>query len=270
MSNKSGGLTSSFVPAPKIFPYARASAVIHDPSGALESAERTGAFDLPCPFPNGSTVIAQALQKNGKLPVNSAFGGLGGGRIILAIISLAMLAVGFFCLLLRVTRGGPSIIIALVLFFVGGLLAAVTIYSIRVRRRNLHHLGVAWRNGWVRFARARVGGVWIAGATEHNRTEDHTHEVRYRYRAIAEVLPDDGNEPFTITTEEFSAPSDSYGRPYSLILADNPLDVLEPEHFNGWTIARYLAHDPHNTATICTDLSSGQVKAAIEAANGRP
>lgn len=257
------------MPAPKIFPYARISAVIDDPSGALESAGQTGAFELPCQHPSGSPAIIRALQNNGKLPVNSAFGGLGGGRVILAIVSLAMVAIGFMCAAFRFTRGAPSIIIAIVLIFIGGLLAAVTVYSVRVRRRNLYQLGLAWRNGWVRFAPARVGGVWISGATEHNRSEDHTHEVRFRYRAIAEVLPDDGNDPFTITTAEFSAPADSLGRPYGLILADNPLDVLEPEQFNGWTVARYLAHDPQNTATICTDLSSAQIKAAIDVASGR-
>lgn len=253
------------MPEKKIFPYARTSAVIDDPSGALEAAAESGAFSKPCPYPEGSPALTRALEDNGKLPVNSAFGGLGGGRIVLAVVSTALLASAVFFGFTSISRGTPSIVVPIVLLFVGGVLGAVTLYSVRMRRRNLYQLGVAWRNGWVRFAPARVGGVWISSASHHNSSEDYTHEVRYNYRAIAQILPTDGGDSFTITTSEFSAPSDADGRPYNLHRAENPLDVLEPEHFNGWTIARYLAHDPQGTATICTDLSASQVSAGVKA-----
>ncbi len=261
-------LASMIVPSPKIFPYARSSALIDDPSGALQAAASSDAFASPCPHPTGSPAVTKALAERGKLPVNSAFGGLGGGRVILGIVGLVMTLTGVVCALLRFTRGAPSIVVALVLLLIGVLLVVVTVYSARQRSRNLHQLGMAWRNGWVRFAPARVGGVWVSSATRHNGPEDHTHEVRYKFRAIVEVLPTDGGESFTITTAEFSAPADADGQPYDLISAENPLDVLEPEHFNGWTIARYLAHDPHGTATISTDLSAAQIKAAVQVVAG--
>ncbi|WP_295641941.1 hypothetical protein [uncultured Corynebacterium sp.] len=257
------------MPEKKIFPYARTSATIDDPSGALQNSIQNGAFEKPCPHPAGSPGLVQALEHNGRLPVNSAFGGLGGGRIVLGAVAIGLILAGFFFGFFSITRGGPSIVVPIVLLFIGGVLGAVAAYSVRLRSRRLHQLGVAWRNGWVRFAPARVGGVWISSASQHNNSDDYTHEVRYNFRAIVEVLPNDGGEKFTFVSSEFSAPADADGKPYKLHRAENPLDVLEPEHFNGWTIARYLAHDPAGTATISTDLSAAQVKAGVEASTGQ-
>lgn len=250
----------------KIFSHARRSAVIDDPNGALASGEAAGQFDFRCSLAPGSASVLSALESNGRVPVAGNPGGISAGQWVMVAVAAAMVSVG---LLFVVLAGGPSTIPGFVIMGVGLLLAVMGSMSIMRRRQNLLILGKAWSNGWIRFAPARVGGVWVHRVSHHNKNPDRrNNERRYYFKAIVEAAPDDGTEPFTFTTREFPAAASWDGIPVGLNLAAGSLDVLEPEYGNGWTICRYIAGDP-SSATISTDLSGKQVEAALRAAGIR-
>ncbi|HIW96564.1 MAG TPA: hypothetical protein H9867_08825 [Candidatus Corynebacterium gallistercoris] len=250
----------------KVFSHARHSAIIDDPDGSLAAGEASGQFDVRCSLPSGSPSIKAALEANGRVPVAGNAGGVSAGQWVIIGVAAALFAVGLFFALLA---GGAAVIPGIVIAAVGVLLAGVGSVSITRRRRNLLVLGKAWSNGWIRFAPARVGGVWVHRVSTHNDNPDRrNNERRYYFKAIVEVQPDDGTEPFTFTTREFPAAASWDGTPVGLNLAAGPLDVLEPEYSNGWTVCRYIAGNPAS-ATISSDLSGKQVEAALRAAGIR-
>ncbi|HJG47103.1 MAG TPA: hypothetical protein K8V62_12115, partial [Corynebacterium variabile] len=59
------------------------------------------------------------------------------------------------------------------------------------------------------------------------------------------------------------------GNPHGLHTAPGPLDVSEPEYSNGWTLVRYVAGAPEESATVTTGLTEAQILAALEAAGVR-
>lgn len=249
-----------------IFRYGRSSVIIDDPADGLAYGEEVGTFDEGCSLPAGSAAINAALSSNGRMPVAGNSAGFSAVQIVVLVVGVALAAFGGFL----ATRGSTQpLVIGAVLGAIGLLMVGIALYSATKRRGRLRILGKAWANGWLRFAPVRVGGVWISRVSTHNDNGDATNtDHRYYYKAMAQAHPTDGSEPFTFRTGEFNAPADWEGRPYDLKVADRPMDVLEPEYTNGWTICRYIAGQPE-TATIATDLSAKQVKAALEAAQVR-
>lgn len=245
----------------EVFKYGRSSVVIDDPQDGLARGNEAGTFDQRCPLPAGSVAVNAALSDNGRMPIAGNSAGFSVVQIVVLVVGAAMGAFGAFL----ATRGSMQpLVIGAVLGAIGLLMAGIALYSAAKRRSRLRILGKAWGNGWLRFAPVRVGGVWITRVSTHNDNGERTNtERRYYYKAMVQAYPTDGTEPFTFRTGEFNAPANWEGRPYNLHMADGPMDVLEPEFTNGWTICRYIAGQPE-TATISTDLSAKQVKAALE------
>lgn len=250
----------------EIFQYGRSSVVIDDPADGLVRGAQAGTFDERCSLPAGSAAINAALSNSGRMPVAGNAAGF-------SVVQTAVLCVGgclvLFSGFLGLRGGTQSTVIGTVLSAIGLLMAGIALYSAKKRRGRLQILGKAWGNGWLRFAPVRVGGVWISRVSTHNDNGDTTNtDRRFYYKAMAQAYPTDGLQPFTFRTGEFNAPADWNGHAYNLRMAEGLMDVLEPEYTNGWTICRYIAGQPE-TATIATDLSAKQVKAALEVAQIR-
>lgn len=245
----------------RIFNYARVSAVIDDPDNAVARGVEMQQFDQPCPYPVGSPAVDAALESNGRMPVAGMRGGTSTAQVVLFGVSLALIILGVLLLMF----GSAAAVAGAVLGLVGVLLFGVAVVSVRKRIRALEQLSMAWRSGWLRFAPARVGGVWISSFSRHgNQRDERDSEVRFRYRALVEVYPTDGSAPFRFHTSEFTAPSSRNGKPVGLNMVEGPLDHFEPEFTNGWTIARWVAGN-EDSATITTDLSIAQIRAALRA-----
>lgn len=208
------------------------------------------------------TDVEKALVAAGAMPVSRDVLGLGVARLIMLIIAGVLAVIGFG-VALSSSRGTIAGIVVGVLCV---MLMGAIFLSARRRKFAIQQLTRAWEKGWVQFGPARVGGVWISGQSSHNIEDKRTHEVRYRYRAAVEVLDGDYGPGFRFNSEEFGAPSDRDGQPLGLHMAQSELDVLEPEFFNGWTIARWVVGAEEKSATIATDLSRKQVIAALQAA----
>lgn len=245
----------------QVFKYGRSSVVIDDPLDGLVRGDQSGTFDQRCTLPAGSVALNAALSNNGRMPVAGNTAGFSVVQTVVLTIGAVLFGLGGF---LAARGGTQALVIGLVIGAIGLLMAGVSLYSASKRRSRLRILGKAWGNGWLRFAPARVGGVWVTRVSTHNDNGERMNsERRYYYKAMVQAYPTDGTEPFTFRTSEFNAPANWEGRPYNLHMADGPMDVLEPEFTNGWTICRYIAGQPE-TATISTDLSAKQVKAALE------
>lgn len=246
-----------------VFTHARTAALIDDPYGALARGAEAGTFAQSCTLPSGSPAITAALESNGRMPVDGLRGGMATSQVAISIVGLVLVVLGLF--LFFVPDGTGAKIAGAFIGFTGALLWTVTVFSARKRIGAVENLATAWQNGWVRFAPARVGGVWISSVSRHgNRREDRDTEYRFRYRALVEVYPTDGTEPFRFHSSEFTALADRHGVPLGLKMVEGPLDHFEPEFSNGWTVARWFAGDPES-ATITTDLSVAQIKAALRA-----
>lgn len=250
----------------KIFQYARTSSMIDDPGNVLSHGAASGLFNNRCPFPSDNPAIVAALESAGTMPVAGSKWPL---SPIQVVVGVGALVVGTIGTLATALGSGGTRVIGVVILGVALLLLMIAVISTAQRRRNVSVLGTAWRQGWVRFAPARVGGVWINRVVHHNPHQDRLNYHRnYYYRAAVQVFPTDGSQPFTFTSTEFEAIASWEGMPVDLNQAYGPLDVFEPEFFNGWTICRYIAGQP-NSATITTDLSRRQIAAALAAAGVR-
>lgn len=253
-----------------LFNHARTSAVIHDPERAIRDGAERGRFDTRNPKVANSPALVAALESNGRMPVAGRESGVSGMQILLGIIA-ALLIIGGGALAVLSTATLP---VGAIIALIGVGLLAVTVVSFRRRRANIAHISKAWANGWLAFAPARVGGVWISSATQHSsrnyNRDDHVpnNDVRYQYRAVVEVFPTDGSQPFQFTTAEFSAPASHSGVPINLKMMEGPLDQGEPEYSNGWTLARWV-YGNQDSATITTDLSKLQIQAALKAVGPR-
>ena len=254
-----------------LFHYGRSSAVIDDPDGAIRRGAESGQFDTRNPHVANSPALMAALESHGRLPVAGSRGGMSTTQIVIGVIGLALLIGGVALCLIP----GPALFAGLILGAIGLLLVVVDVISFQRRRANLTMISQAFNNGWLSYAPARVGGVWISSARQHsshnNDREDHVrnNDVRFRYRALVEVFPTDGSEPFRFTSGEFSAPASHRGVPLDLKMMDGPLDHGEPEFNNGWTVARWVSGN-QESATISTDLAKAQIRAALNAVGPRP
>ncbi len=256
-----------------IFTHARNSTTLHDPDSALAEGMNSGAFDVPCTLPPDSAAVTDALQHQGTMPISGTrWLGMSTGQLVLVGASAVLLLAGV--VLIGVSSGPsdtPGLVTGVVLGVIGLAVGAITAVSVRARHRNLLLLAAAWQNGWLRFAPAEVGAVWVDRTVQHGqkRHDRVNQDNRYWYRALVQVHPTDGHAPFTVTTEPFQALGDRDGRPHDLRTAPGPLDSFEPEYANGWTVARYVAGDAAScaaSATVTTNLSDDQVRAALAAA----
>lgn len=255
---------------PVLFEHARATAQVADPGGFLRDGADTGRFDHACPDSPDDPAVTDALRSTGRVPIAGVYAlglslpqwslvGVAGGLALLAVICLF--------------AGAPVVALVFVVFavFLGGL----TAFSAGRRREGLLALDAAWRQGWVRFAPARVGAAWLDREVRHGPAmgprddRGRNQDVRHWYRAGVEVFPTDGTDPFTVTTSPFQVLADRDGNPHGLHTAPGPLDVSEPEYSNGWTLVRYVAGAPEESATVTTGLTETQILAALEATGVR-
>lgn len=258
----------------KIFTHARQDMTVHDPVGAIAAGHQQGRFDVDCSLPQDDPAVTGALQAHGTMPVAGVrWLGLATGQLVLAIMSVVMVLLG---LVLVAVSSGPSEtpgrVAGVVIAVLGAAVGVLTVISARRRRVGMHALANAWQHGWLRFAPAEVGGVWIAREVVHGREHPQgvNQDHRYWYCAEVRVHPADGTEPFTFITRPFEALGDRDGNPHDLRTAPGVVDAFEPEYANGWTIVRYIAGDPQDreaSATVTTNLSDDQVRAALEAAD---
>ncbi|MBC2681572.1 hypothetical protein [Corynebacterium anserum] len=253
--------------SPSLFRYARTSPVIEDNYGALRRGKENGVFRQPCPLPAENPAVLAALESHGRVPVDGLKNGMAGSQALLSAVSVSLIILGTFLCVFTTRFGGC--VAGGVIASIGIVILIVDVWSIRRRQRDVATLSEAWHNGWLRFAPAQVGGVWVSSSTRHgNQRELRDADFRYRYRALVEVHPMDGSEPFYVRTDEFDVDADREGLPYGLKMADGPLDMFEPEFSNGWTVARWVAGIPES-ATITTDLNVEQIKAVLRAAGIR-
>ncbi|WP_420098504.1 hypothetical protein [Corynebacterium sp.] len=254
---------------PRLFTHARNATVIADPGGLVEAGYAAGRFATPCPLPPDDDAVTTALRDNGTMPVAGArFFGLATAQLVLVATALAVVLVS---LVLLGAGSVSGVGVGIVLLLLGAGILGFTALSARSRRRRLVALATAWQNGWLHFAPARVGAVWIDRRVTHGRANSQgaNQDNRYWYRAVVEVHPTDGSEVFTVVTEPFQALANREGVPHDLVSAPNPVDAFEPEYTNGWTIARYLAGTPETmtrSATVTANLSLTQIGAALKAA----
>lgn len=260
------------VDVPRIFTHARSATTIADPGGLVEDGYGAGRFSTACPFPSDYEAVTDALSANGTMPVAGArLFGLATAQLVLVACAVAVVLVGVLLLGAGSVSGTG---VGVVLILLGAGLAGLSLVTARSRRRRLLALAAAWRNGWLRFAPARVGAVWVDRLVTHGRANSQgaNQDNRYWFRALLEVHPTDGSPVFTVTTAPFQALADHAGTPHDLVSAPNPVDVFEPEYSNGWTVVRYLAGD-HDTvaasSTVTTNLSLNQIGAALRAAGVR-
>lgn len=246
----------------KIFDYGRTSPLISDPGNVLAALPLSEDESHSLTLRGAQTDVEKALAAHGSMPVSRDVLGVGVARLIMLIIAGVLAVVGFG-VAFSSSRGT---IAGLVVGIVCVMLIAAIFFSARRRKLAIQQLSLAWEKGWVQFAPARVGGVWISGQSAHNVEDKRTNEVRYRYRAAVEVPAGNYGPGFRFDSEEFGAPADRDGQPLGLHMAPSELDVLEPEFFNGWTIARWVVGAEEKSATIATDLSRKQVIAALQAA----
>lgn len=255
-----------------IFTHARSATTLHDPAHAVEQGASSGTFDVPCNLPSDSPAVIDALEGHGTMPVaGTRWFGLSTSQLVLAGVSAALVLAAV--ILVAVSSGPsdtPGLVTGVVLGLIGLAVGAITAVSARARRRGLMALATAWHNGWLRFAPAEVGAVWVDRTVLHGqkRPDGVNQDNRYWYRALVRVHPTDGHAPFTVTTQPFQALGDREGHPHDLRTAPGPLDSFEPEYANGWTIARYVAGDADTcaaSATVTTNLSDAQVRAALAA-----
>jgi hypothetical protein len=257
---------------PRIFTHARSATAIADPGGLIEDGAATGRFAAPCPLPPDDERVTAALRGSGTMPVSGArLLGLATSQLVLAVAACGVLLVGAL-LLGAGSVSGTGVGVVLLLLGVGIL--GFTWTSARGRRRRLLALASAWQNGWLRFAPARVGAVWVDRQVTHGRANSQgaNQDNRYWFRAVVEVHPTDSTPVFTVVTDPFQALADHEGAPHDLVSAANPVDAFEPECTNGWTVARYLAGDDETrsaSATVTTNLSVAQISAALTAAGVR-
>jgi hypothetical protein len=257
---------------PRIFTHARSTTAIADPGGLLEEGAATGQFASPCPLPPDDDRITGALRGTGTMPVSGTrLFGLATSQLVLVVSACGVLVVGALLLGAGSVSGTG---VGLVLLLLGAGILGFTWTSARGRRRRLLALASAWQNGWLRFAPARVGAVWVDRRVSHGKAnrQGANQDNRYWFRAVVEVRPTDGTPVFTVVTEPFQALADHEGAPHDLVSAPNPVDAFEPEYTNGWTIARYLAGDQETrsaSATVTTNLSPAQISAALTAAGVR-
>ncbi len=248
-----------------IFKHARTAPLIDDPNGTIARLIDDGSFEQACTLPAGSPATIAALESNGRMPVDGLRSGMAASQVVVSAVGLGFIALGV--VLIVFAQGTGASVAGVIIGLIGALLCGVMVISVRKRVSTVAELSKAWDNGWLRFAPARVGGVWISGVTCHgNQREDRDTEYRFRYRALVEVYPTDGTAPFRFHSSEFTALADRHGRPMGLKMVEGPLDHFEPEFSNGWTIARWIAGDS-DSATITTDLSLAQIKAALAASN---
>ena len=251
-----------------LFNYARSSVTIHDPDQALARGAESGQFDTRNPRQTTSASLLAALESNGRMPIAGSARGFSVPQVVCAVVG-AVLVLGAIALILA-TRAMGGIIAGGILGLIGVLVLALAAVSMSRRRKNMEKIAAAWNNGWLCFAPARVGGVWISGVTRHSGRRDDEHsrgrdnDIRFRYRAVVRVYPTDGSPEFEFVSEEFSAPASRRGQPVNLKMMEGPLDHFEPEFSNGWTIARWVAGNPES-ATVTTDLSQAQVRAGLRA-----
>lgn len=251
---------------PTLFTHARNATTIADPGSVIEDGYLGGRFDTPCPLPSGSREFDAALEDNGTMPVAGAgVLGLATSQLVLVISALVVVVVGVL-LVSAGTVSGTGVGIVMVLL--GVAIAAITWSSARARRRRLLALARAWQNGWLRFAPARIGAVRQDRLVTHGRAnrQGSNQANHYWYRAVVEVHPTDGTGVFTVDSAPFEALADHGGVPRGLRTAPNPVDALEPEYSNGWTVVRYVAGEPEASATVTTNLSEPQITAALRVA----
>lgn len=250
--------------SPTLFRYARTSPVIEDPNGALHRGMEGGSFQERCALPQDDPAVVAALESQGRVPVDGMKNGMANSQAVLCVVAVGLIVLGVAMGVLTNRFGGW--LAGGIMAVIGAIILAIDIWSIRRRKQAVANLSEAWHNGWLRFAPAHVGAVWVSSSTRHgNQREQRDADFRYRYRALVEVYPTDGSAPFHMHTEEFDANADRDGIPYGLKMADGPLDFFEPEFSNGWTVARWVAGDPQS-ATITTDLNMDQIKAVLRVA----
>ncbi|OLT50644.1 hypothetical protein BJF89_09305 [Corynebacterium sp. CNJ-954] len=257
---------------PRIFTHARSATVIADPNDLISTAYEEGRFSTHCPLPPDDAAVTEALRGNGTMPVAGArLFGLATAQLVLVVSACAVALVG---LLLLGAGSVSGVGVGSVLLVLGAGILAFTVLSARSRRRRLVALATAWQNGWLRFAPARVGAVWVDRRVTHGRANSQgaNQDNRYWFRAVVEVHPTDGSPTFTVVTDPFQALANRDGVPHDLVSAPNPVDAFEPEYTNGWTVARYVAGPTETmaaSATVTTNLSSTQIGAALRAAGVR-
>jgi hypothetical protein len=214
--------------------------------------------------------VTEALCATGQVPIAGVYGlGLSLSQLSLAGVAGALAVLALICLVV----GAPVVALVFVVFavFLGGL----TAFSAGRRREGLRALDAAWEHGWIRFAPARVGAAWLDHEVRHGPAmgpqgdRGRNQDVRHWYRASVEVFPTDGSDPFTVTSSQFQVLADRDGKPRGLRTSPGPLDVTEPEYSNGWTLVRYIAGAPEESATVTTGLTETQILAALEAAGIR-
>lgn len=257
---------------PRIFTHARSTAAIADPGNLIEQGHAAGTFAAPCPLPPDDGRVTGALRDAGTMPVSGVrLFGLATAQLVLVVSACVVLLVG----VLLVGAGSVSGVgVGTVLLLLGVGILGFTWVSARGRRRKLVALASAWQNGWLRYAPARVGAVWVDRRVTHGRGNNQgaNQDNRYWYRAVVEVHPTDGTPVFTVVTDPFQALANREGVPHDLVSAPNPVDAFEPEYTNGWTIVRYVAgtrETRSGSATVTTNLSLDQISAALSAAGVR-
>ncbi|WP_297009292.1 hypothetical protein [uncultured Corynebacterium sp.] len=255
---------------PVLFTHARTSTQVDDPGGFLRDGASSGRFDLPSPDGPDDSAVAVSLRSSGAVPTGGIHAlGLSTPHLLLVGVTVVLLVLALTCLV----AGGP--VVALVFTVFALVLGVLTLVSVQRRRVGLRTLDAAWRQGWVRFAPARVGAAWLDRVVRHGPStgprgdRGRNQDVRYWFRAGVEIFPTDGTEPFTVTTSPFQVLADRDGKPHGLRTAPGPLDLTEPEYCNGWTVARYIVGSPVESATVTTGLTDTQILAALEAAGIR-
>lgn len=262
-----------------IFDHARMHPSFSDPGGLIRKGFAAGLFENPCPEPPDAAEFVAALERSGRMPVSDAQHGVGPAQgSVIGLGTLAVIA-GIAVCWIQVAQGAgivPTGLIGLVVAVLGAVVLVSGMATVRRRRQALAALYRAWDTGWIRFAPARVGAVWLhrrhhvvgqesPAAAKKLGNED----VEFYFKAFVEVFPTNGVAPFSFETEEFRAIADVDANPRGLIAAPSPLDVAEPEFSNGWTVARFLATAPQSSATITTNLSERQIEAALSSPGAR-
>ncbi|KAB1503658.1 hypothetical protein F7230_00555 [Corynebacterium sp. 320] len=250
----------------KVFDYAHASTTHGQAEEALAQPSVLASISSPREGESTDprqTGFTEALASHGQLPVPRPVAGVGVGR------GLCLLgAAGCVIWAVAVGLAGNVLLAVAVGVIAVALLAGVAV-SHRAYRRRVALVERAWDNGWVRFAPARVGAVWVSHMSHHQGTKALDQDTRYYFQARVQVCSAEGEELFQFDSAPFSAPADRNGVPLDLHTAPTPLDLLEPEAFNGWTVARWIDGHEEHTATIATGLTRQQICAGLTHAGVR-
>lgn len=252
---------------PELFEPARTATTVADPGGLLRDGAATGRFDSPAPAGPDTSAVTAALAGAGPMPLAGVHVlGLSTAQLVLGATAglLVVAALAAF-----VGWSTPAAVVFLVLAVIVG---ALTVVSAHRRRESLAPLYAAWQGGWLRFAPARVGAVWLDHSVRHGppmgpkEDRGRNQDVRHYFRATVDVLPTGGSTPFRFTTAPFQTLADRDGVPHGLRTAPSPVDATEPEYANGWTIVRYVAGAAEQSVTVTTNLTAAQITAGLAAA----